>query len=77
MTPEQKSELTRHHGRINEDGDPTNKGSIPWLIREMLENVDRITDLIGPKHDRVKKKDLRIILQDLRDQIKEMRRRLD
>jgi hypothetical protein len=73
----QLDELEKHHNRIDEQGKSMMKGSIPWLLEEALENITRLEDLVGPKHDRPSKKDIKIILRDLRDQIRELKIRLD
>lgn len=70
-------EVKRHHNRINDQGESLIKGSIPWLIAEMMENLNRIEDLMSPKHDRLSKKALRLVLLDIKDQLRELRRRFD
>lgn len=73
----QYQDLERHHNRINDQGDSLVKGTIPWLIEEALKNIATLEELIGPKHDRPSKKALNPVLRDLRDQIRELRIRLD
>ena len=73
----QHQDLQKHHNRIDDQGDSLIKGTIPWLIDEALQNISKLEELIGPKHDRPSKKALNPILRDLRDQIRELRIRLD
>ena len=75
MTPEQRQNLERHQTRINEQGERLYLGTIPWLVSEAQANLERVLELIGPKHDRVSKKMLKPILMDLRDQLRELGRR--
>lgn len=77
MTKEQLKELEKHHNRINDKGEPLIKGSMLWLVLEALENVERLEELIGPKHNRPSKTDIKLVLRDLRDQIRELKVRLD
>lgn len=77
MTLEQEKELMKHHNRIDNRGNPTAKNTIPWLIEEALQNIEKLEELIGPKYDRPSKKDLKPILRDIRDQLRELKIRLD
>lgn len=77
MNDEQNNEIERHHNRINDQGESLIKGSMLWLVLELLDNVDRVNRLLGPDNDRVSKKALKPILADIRDQLKELKRRLD
>jgi hypothetical protein len=77
MSPDQKRELTRFHARLNDQGESLIKGSIPWLLSEIDSNIRKIEELMGPRRDRVHKKELKVILRDLKDQFKELLRRLD
>lgn len=63
--------------KIDERGNTLVKGSMIWLVHEALKNIEKIEELIGPNHDRPSKKDLKIVLRDLRDQIRELKVRLD
>lgn len=76
MSPDQLKDLDKHHNRINDQGESTIKGTIPWLLNEVMDNLDRVEDELNRK-DRTSKRTLRIILKDLRDQLKELRRRFD
>jgi hypothetical protein len=73
----QANELAKHLNRIDDQGESLIRGSLPWLINECLDNLDRLNDLLGPKFDRASKKRLRPITMDLRDQLKEIKRRID
>lgn len=77
MNNDQKTELDRFQARLNEQGERLDKGSIPWLLFEVLENLRRLEELLSSKHDRPSKKRLKPILWDIRDQINELRKRLD
>jgi hypothetical protein len=77
MSPDQELELIKHMSKIDERGKPLNKGTIPWVINEALKNIEKIEKLLGPKHDRPSKKELKPILKDLRDQLRELKIRLD
>lgn len=71
------NDLEKHHNRIDNEGETLIKGSMPWLISEALENISRLEDLIGPKINRPSKKDLWPVIRDLRDQLRELKIRLD
>lgn len=77
MNNDQKRELDRFQARLNDQGERLDRGSIPWLLFEVLDNVRRLEELLGPKHDRPSKKRIKPILLDIRDQISELMRRLD
>lgn len=77
MKNKQDDELIKHHNRINDQGESLIKGSMVWLIQEALENIARLEELVGPKHDRPSKKDLKIVIRDLRDQLRELKVRID
>jgi hypothetical protein len=75
MTEEQRRDLDRHLSRLNDQGERLDAGTIPWMLSEVLLNLDRIERLIGPGIDRISKKDLRPVLRDIRDQVTELMRR--
>lgn len=77
MTPRQQKELEKHHAKIDDQGNTLVKGTMVWVINEALANIERLEDLIGPKHDRPSKKDLKVIIRDLRDQLRELKIRID
>lgn len=74
---EQIRNLEKHHNRVDDHGESLVKGSIPWLLSEALTNIEKIEELIGPKYNRPSKKDIKVVLRDLRDQLVELRGRLD
>jgi hypothetical protein len=76
MNEDQKKELATFHAVVSDEGNRLNTGSIPWLLDEVTENIDRMSDLLSPAHDRVSKRTLKPILKDIRDQIRELKRRL-
>lgn len=69
---DQQVELERHHAILNEEGEALNKGTIPWLISEIIANLRRIDDHLGPNTDRVSKKALKLIMMDIQDQLHEL-----
>lgn len=77
MTKEQEKELLKHHAKIDDKGNTLVKGTMLWVINEALENIKRLEELLGPNHDRPSKKDIKPILRDLRDQLRELKIRLD
>ncbi len=77
MTEKQEKELNRHHAKINDRGETLIPNTMLWVIDEALENIKRLEELIGPNHDRPSKKDLKVIIKDLRDQLRELKIRLD
>jgi hypothetical protein len=77
MTDKQEKELLKHHAKIDEKGNTLVKGTMIWVINEALENIKRLEELIGPAHDRPSKKDLKVIIRDLRDQLRELKIRID
>jgi hypothetical protein len=76
MTDEQKKELERFHANLSDKGERLNKGTIPWLIEEALDNIYRLTDQIDAQ-ERPSKKIMRAVLKDLRDQLRELKRRFE
>ncbi len=77
MTKNQEKELNKHHAKINDRGESLVTGSIIWLITEALENIYRIEEEVGPKVDRPSKKKIKTILKDLRDQLRDLKHRID
>lgn len=77
MTKNQEKELMKHHAQINGRGETLINGSMVWVINEALLNIAKLEEMIGPKHDRPSKKDLKIVIRDLRDQLRELKIRLD
>lgn len=77
MNDDQTRELEKHHNRIDSQGNSTIKGTIPWLLDQISENLYRIDEELSPKNDRASKKRLKAILLDIRDQVRELRKRLD
>lgn len=77
MTRDQERELIRHMAKIDEKGNTLVKGSMTWVINEALDNIRKLEDLIGVNVNRPSKKDIKPVLRDLRDQLRELKIRLD